>query len=222
MSSASCAPEARALPFAARAWLVDLDGTLYRAAGVKLCMAAELVTSRHARRVVRVFRAEHERVRCSVVGPDGDPYRRQMEQAARRLRLSVEEVESVVLDWMFRRPAKWIRLFRRQALLDAIERFRGAGGLTALVSDYPASLKLAALGSQHAFDVVVAAGETGGPGRLKPCPDGYLIAAEQLGMLAEDCLVIGDSVRHDGIAALRAGMQFRHVSQLRPLLRRRT
>ncbi|HMJ15422.1 MAG TPA: HAD-IA family hydrolase, partial [Polyangiaceae bacterium] len=61
------------------------------------------------------------------------------------------------------------------------------------------------------FDTVVASGEPDGPRRLKPHPDGYLAAAQRLGVPAERCLVIGDRQDADGAAATAAGMQFRWV-----------
>ena len=82
---------------------------------------------------------------------------------------------------------------------------------TPVVSDYPARKKLSALGVTDLFDAIVASGEPGGPVALKPDPRGYLLAAEQVGIPAAECLVIGDRDDADGEAARRAGMQFRRV-----------
>lgn len=112
---------------------------------------------------------------------------------------------------MLERPAKWLWLFRRSALLEELASFRRGGGRLVLVSDYPARAKLAALGCGELFDAVVASGEAGGPRWLKPHPDGYLMAAERLGVSPARCLVLGDRVDADGEAARRAGMTFRHV-----------
>jgi HAD superfamily hydrolase (TIGR01549 family) len=118
-------------------------------------------------------------------------------------------LERVVREWMLLRPGKWLRAARRRDLLAELARFRADGGRTALVSDYPAREKLAALAVDDLFDVVVAAGDRGGPARLKPAPDGLLAAAAQLGVPQEKCLVIGDRDEVDGEAARRAGMAFR-------------
>ncbi len=80
------------------------------------------------------------------------------------------------------------------------------------MSDYPARRKLEASGVAELFEQVVANGEQGGPGRLKPWPDGYLLAAEQLGVAPGECLVIGDRADADGEAARRAGMAFRRIA----------
>jgi len=143
--------------------------------------------------------------------PLGDPWRAQLERTARALDLEPEEVEGRVREWMIERPGKWLRRFRRAALLAELEQFRRAGGRLALVSDYPARHKLGALGCADLFEVVVANGEAGGPRWLKPDPDGYLSAAGRLGVAPERCLVLGDRADADGEAARRAGMTFRHV-----------
>jgi phosphoglycolate phosphatase/putative hydrolase of the HAD superfamily len=193
-----------------KAWIVDLDGTLYAAAPVKAMMAAELFTfGLGALPLLRRFRHEHEAVRA--LGLAGDPFRLQIQRTAVALGVGEDEVERRVLEWMIERPKKWLGMFRRRSILDEIRAFRDEGGTTALVSDYPAREKLVALRASELFDVVVASGEPGGPMHLKPHPGGMLQAAEALGVPARDCLVIGDREDADGAAALAAGMAFRLV-----------
>lgn len=190
-----------------RALLVDLDGTLYPALPVRMAMFAELILGHWPRLgMLRTFRREHERLR--IEPGDENPYQTQLKRTATRLGRPVEEVESVVLEWMQSRPSKWLWHFRRRELLVAIRQFRLQGGRTALVSDYPASVKLQALGAADCFDVVVASGEWPTLTRLKPSPQGYLAAAEQLAVLPAECLVIGDREDTDGAAARSAGMRF--------------
>jgi len=193
-----------------KAWLVDLDGTLYSQRPVKLLMAAELALGGWSSAgMLRRFREEHERVR--ELGLEGDPFALQIQRTAEALGRSAEDVEGAVRRWMIERPGRWLAMFRRQALLAEIEVFRGAGGRTALVSDYPARSKLEALGASRLFDTIVASGEPGGPRRLKPHPEGYLLAAERLEVEPTACLVIGDRDDADGEAARAAGMAFRHI-----------
>ena len=192
------------------AWLVDLDGTLYVQAPVRLAMAAELsLLGWPSLRFLRQFRREHEAVR--ELGLEGDPFRLQIERTAQALAASPSAVEATVRDWMIERPTKWLPLFRRRELLAELAAFRATGGRTALVSDYPARRKLEALGASGLFDIVVASGEPDGPTRLKPHPGGMLRAAAALGIEPERCLVIGDRPDADGRAASAAGMAFRHV-----------
>jgi FMN phosphatase YigB (HAD superfamily) len=192
------------------AWLVDLDGTLYRSRPVQLAMGLELLLSGWgAISTLRAFRHAHEQLRgqIPIAGSlPASPFQRQLDHAAERLGRSPADVELMVREWMFRRPLKWVARSRRAELLQALAEYRAGGGKSALVSDYPASGKLEALGASALFDLVVSNGEPGGPSRLKPDPEGYLSAAERLGVAPEACLVIGDRDDADGAAARAAGM----------------
>jgi phosphoglycolate phosphatase/putative hydrolase of the HAD superfamily len=193
------------------AWLVDLDGTLYDAKWVKLAMACELaIGGWSAVATLRRFRHAHEALRGQVAEDELGPFGMQLEVTARELGVDRAAVHAHVTTWMIRRPGKWIRMFRRRSLFGEIAAFRASGGRTALVSDYPATEKLVALGHSDLFDVVVASGEPGGPRRLKPAPDGLLAAAELLRVPAPRCLVLGDR-DVDRAAADAASMAFRLV-----------
>jgi HAD superfamily hydrolase (TIGR01549 family) len=203
--------------FAYGAWLVDLDGTLYRQLPVRLAMAAELLLlGPHRIRAIKRFRLEQELIRSEAAEVDACgatcPYQMQLARAAAGLSCTVESLAPIIREWMEQRPGNWLRLFRNRRLLAEIEAFRGRGGRTALVSDYPASIKLARLEASRLFDCVIASGEPGGPPLLKPSPAGYLLAAEHLQVPPARCLVIGDRDDADGAAAQRAGMAFRRVS----------
>ena len=192
------------------AWLVDLDGTLYKSRPVQLAMALELLLfGWGAIKILRTFRHAHEELRG--IRPDAlalasSPFQRQLDHAAQKLSRPSADVERTVREWMFRRPLKWVARSKRTALLLQLARFRESGGKLALVSDYPAAAKLEALGAAGLFDLVVSNGEPGGPSRLKPDPEGYLSAARRLGVGPEACLVIGDRDDADGVAARAAGM----------------
>jgi HAD superfamily hydrolase (TIGR01549 family) len=195
-----------------RAWLVDLDGTLYYQPPVQLAMAVELVLGGwSALPCLRAFREEHERLRVEPPEPAADAFETQLKRTAERLGRTDQEIRQLVEQWMVVRPCRWLRPLRRRALLEEIADFRRRGGKTALVSDYPAQAKLAAMRIAHLFDVVVACGEWPEPVRLKPWPDGYLRAAERLDVPPGDCLVIGDRADADGQAARQARMAFRRV-----------
>lgn len=201
------------------AWLVDLDGTLYRQGPVRLAMAAELLLlGPHRIRAIKQFRREQERLRGELAAaPSGNgdspgcPYQTQLARTAAVLGCPVDALAPVIREWMERRPGKWLRLFRRRWLLAEIAEFRARGGKTALVSDYPAQAKLASLQVESLFDLVVASGEPGGPPELKPSPAGFLLAAARLQIAPARCLVIGDRPDADGLAASRAGMTYRQV-----------
>ena len=200
------------------AWLVDLDGTLYTARWVKLAMAAELALFGWAAlATLRQFRHDHEALRedqnagRALAISHASPFAAQLARTSQTLGVPVEQVESLVRRWMFERPAKWIGRFPRRGLLTELAEFKAQGGLTALVSDYPAERKIQALGARSLFDVIVANGEEHGPKRLKPDPEGYLRAAELLKVKPARCLVVGDRDDADGAAARAAQMGFRLV-----------
>lgn len=192
-----------------QAWLVDLDGTLYRPLPVKLVMGASLLLKgRKALPAIKAFRAAHEEVRAQKLAPGRSPYQAQLELAAKASGWELERLSQTVEEWMIQRPGPWLKRACRSALVAQIDAFVRGGGTCALVSDYPASKKLAAMGLQSLFSAVVSSGEPGGPTQLKPDPEGYLLAAKALGVLPEACLVIGDRKDADGEAAKRAGMGF--------------
>lgn len=194
------------------AWLIDLDGTLYAPKPLKLAMAAEIaLLGLPAVRVLRCFRQQHELLREEAKAFEPSPFHEQIRRTADVLKLPVEEVDRVVREWMIRRPCKWLKRFRRSGLLEEITAFRAEGGRTAIVSDYPAEAKLAALEAASLFDRVIASGDLGGPRYLKPTPEGYLMAASALEVEPRRCLVIGDRADVDGVAATSAGMEFRLV-----------
>ena len=196
------------------AWLVDLDGTLYHALPVRSAMAVELLLGHwHLVRRLQNFRREQENMRGELQLPELNLFQMQLTRAAKSVE-EAAELEQIVRKWMIERPCRWLRLFRRRWLLKEIARFRSRGGRTALISDYPAALKLTSLRCDKLFDVVVASGERGGQRHLKPHPDGLLRAAQQLNIAPSRCLVLGDRPDVDGIAAHRAGMSFQHIHTL--------
>lgn len=193
------------------AWLVDLDGTLYRPLRVIISMAPHMLLRPGKVRIVRAFRREHEGLRVSPPPPGVTPYEAQLQRTAKKLDLASDEVRATVEDYMFTRPGRYLRASRRKSLISEIEAFRAQGGKSALVTDYPATTKLRDMQLAYLFDEVVANGEPGGPSRLKPDPEGYLSAAERLGVPPAQCLVIGDRADADGEAARTAGMRFRLI-----------
>lgn len=194
------------------AWLVDLDGTLYEARPLKLRMLLRLAwAGPRTILVLRSFRHEHERMRREALPALPSPFAEQISRTAARLRTTQEHVRAVVERYMIEIPSELLPGCQRTSLIREIREFRDAGGKTAVVSDYPASQKLAALGVRALFDEVVANGEPSGPQQLKPSPDGMLRAAERLGVIPARCLVLGDRKDADGQAAAAAGMAFRWI-----------
>ncbi len=75
--------------------------------------------------------------------------------------------------------------------LDFVRSLRAHGWRTAVVTaSRTPELLLGAISVEVLFDVVVGGGDVVRP---KPAPDGYLLAAERLGVPIERCLVVEDS-----------------------------
>jgi HAD superfamily hydrolase (TIGR01549 family) len=204
-------------PLTEKAWLLDLDGTLYSAKPLRIAMAAELaLLGANALRALRAFRRHHEVLRHELLtDPEleffPNAFEEQLRRAVDATGLSEELVRQHVEEWMIQRPTKWMRRFTRVELLTRVIEFRSQGGKTALVSDYPARTKLESMGIHEHFDTIVASGEHPRLRRLKPAPDAFLLAAEELGAHPGECLVIGDRDDADGSGARAAGMKFELV-----------
>ncbi|MFT5232493.1 MAG: HAD superfamily hydrolase (TIGR02253 family) [Candidatus Krumholzibacteriia bacterium] len=87
-----------------------------------------------------------------------------------------------------------------------ITRLLKAGYKLAIVSDAPrfeAWLRLTGLGLQHSFDVVLTHDDTGAH---KPDPRPFLMALEQLDVLPEQTVVIGDWKERDILGGRNAGL----------------
>ncbi len=200
-----------------RAWLLDLDGTLYREKPVKIWMGLELALlgPLHLpllstfRRQLEVLR--HDLNRDPELRFEPSPFDEQIRRTSEICGKSEDRVRTLVEEWMLARPGKWMRRVMRKDLLARVAEFRASGGKTACVSDYPAQKKLVALGIDSLFDVVVASGEEPALKRLKPSPDGFALAADKLEIPYEACRVFGDRQDADGEAARALGMQFEWV-----------
>ncbi len=112
------------------------------------------------------------------------------------------DVQARVEDWMERRPLRWLAACRRPGIVALFEALRRQGKQVAVLSDYPAQDKLAALGL-HA-DPVVWAGDDG-VGRLKPDPRGLRQILARTGVAADRTVVVGDRADRDGAVAARVG-----------------
>jgi FMN phosphatase YigB (HAD superfamily) len=80
------------------------------------------------------------------------------------------------------------------------------GFLLGIVSDYPATRKLDAMGMLRFFDVVVTA-QQADVGCFKPYPAGIHAALRQLEVEPHDAVYVGDRPDVDAAAAVNAGVQ---------------
>jgi FMN phosphatase YigB (HAD superfamily) len=190
-----------------RAVIFDVDGTLYHGPGLRRRMLVELITHCLADprrlpllRLLRLYRSERERLAEEEAS---GILRLQYERPAARLGIPAAAVEEAVGVWIHRQPLPYLRAHR----IPGAERFlalvRASGRAVAVLSDYPAKAKLAALGLDA--DRIVC-GTDSDVDRLKPHPAGLIKLVNDLGMEPDDCLLIGDRDDRDGAAARRIGM----------------
>ena len=193
-----------------RAVLFDLDGTLYRQGPIRTLMALELLTlplygpvRATARwKALRAYRGAQEHLRDR---PAPNQAATQLECAAAAAGLSPTETETLVDEWMQRRPLKYLRFWRAPGLDDLLALLARSGVLAGLLSDYPANMKIAALGLAGRFDPVLCSTDPA-IGALKPHPRGFLRACALWKLPPREVLMVGDRPEVDAAGAHAAGM----------------
>ncbi|HET9372821.1 MAG TPA: HAD family hydrolase [Vicinamibacterales bacterium] len=191
--------------------LFDLDGTLYRQTPMRALMAAELAMlplsgPRKAPRrlkALQAYRAAQERLRDATAAGSSAS---QVEAAARASGLSVAEVETLVAEWMIRRPLKYLQFCRRPGVPALLDRLSRAGIRAGILSDYPAAEKLRALGLEGRFAPVLCATDRE-IGAFKPSPRGFLRACDVWNLAPSEVLYVGDRIEVDAAGAAAAGMR---------------
>ena len=193
-----------------KAVLFDLDGTLYRQPPLRALMAAELLTLPLARpwkanrrlKALRAFRHAQEHLRR---GETAGLAARQLQAAADASGLSIAEVQTLVADWMMRRPLKYLQFCRAAGVIDLLVMLERSQVRMGVLSDYPAEDKLRALGLDGRFWPVLCATDPE-IDAFKPSPKGYLRACELWGLAPSDVLFVGDRAEVDAAGARAAGM----------------
>ena len=187
----------------------DIDGTLYDQRCLRPKMLLELLTHclRHPGdlRVLRLI-SEFRRFREELaVGEAEGIGKVQYQQPAERLGIEPSEARRLLDSWMLERPLKHLRPCRFVGV-DSFMRVLHRSELTvAVLSDYPAADKLAALGLEADLQVSAVDPEVD---RLKPHPRGLQRVLEIAGVAAEQTVMIGDRDERDGECARRAGTQY--------------
>ncbi|MES2977804.1 MAG: HAD family hydrolase [Pseudomonadota bacterium] len=187
--------------------IFDMDGTLYDPPRLRAAMLLQLLIhavkngSLDTLKVLRTFRRLRERL-ADHPGEDFDLL--QYTLTAQRHGKSPEVIRSIVHEWMEERPLPFLRACRVPHVERLFKGLAEAGKSVAVLSDYPARLKLHAL--ELEANLVVCASDPGVM-RLKPDPAGILEILKRTGVAPERCLMVGDRSDRDGEAARRAGVQ---------------
>jgi len=183
----------------------DLDGTLYSQYRLRVRMARDVLLhaastcSLEAMMVVGAYRRIREQMGEQEV-PDFESAL--VAATASATGRSSHEVRVIVHEWIERRPLSYLAACRYPGLVELFAGLRSKGKVIGVLSDYPASAKLSALGLRA--DHVVCAGDAG-VGLLKPNPRGLQAMIEAVGTNPCQTVLIGDRVDRDGAAARRIG-----------------
>lgn len=178
----------------------DMDGTLYDQPPLR-------------RRMAGLLAREAIRARSLAVVRTLAAFRRQRESMAHAVttdfivaqyRLpgqSPDFVRATVTDWMEQRPLAMLRDYRTPGA-GALFRRLASSHMVAILSDYAAQAKLAALDLSAHYCVTAE-----DVGRLKPDPAGLVWLMDQAKTVPQRTLMIGDRDERDGEAARRAGVR---------------
>lgn len=185
----------------------DVDGTLYnqRALRSKMLLALMVASVRRLSlldvRVVAFYRRHREELGEAEV--EGfEPLL--LARTAERFGIPVERVRAICHEWLEQRPLPLL-LRARYAHLDRLfAALRANGVQIGILSDYPATEKLAALGLPA--DHIVWAGEPA-VNVLKPNARGLQLLIARAGVSAAETVMIGDRDERDGEIARRLGVR---------------
>ena len=189
--------------------IFDLDGTLYLQRPVRRVMLRRMLRAGVSRpistwrelRFVHYYRRAQEHIRsCS------EPLAAaQLTLACEWSGMNPEQGAKAIADWMEDAPLDVLPCYLRPGIVDLLESAKNKGICLGLLSDYPATIKLQAMGLDKYFSVVVTAQDVR-VGVFKPSPNGLSAALADLGVEPRRAVYIGDRPTVDGETARRAGV----------------
>ena len=190
--------------------ILDVDGTLYQQTLVRWKMAAELIAAHALKpvagyalfRFLKSYRKAQERLRGSDL--DGRAAEIQFTSACDDSHTGAAAARAYLDRWFYAAPLKHVRAAIRPGTVDFLSAMKTRGIKLGVVSDYPATAKLEALGVLDYFTSVVSAYDPE-VRAFKPDPSGLLLCAERLGAAPQQVLYIGDRREVDAECARRAG-----------------
>jgi HAD superfamily hydrolase (TIGR01549 family) len=126
-------------------------------------------------------------------------------EAAKRAGEDQAQLERVVVEWIYQRPLKYLRLCRRRGIEAFLTFLEDKGIRAGVFSDYPVLDKLQALGLAGRMSLMLSATDPD-INAFKPQPQGFLHACALWGLPPAEVLYIGDRPEVDAVGAANAGM----------------
>ena len=205
-------PDLRVTHPVVKAVIFDVDGTLYRQRPLRRAMAVRLVAGHllhpirgmRTARILAAYRQAQEDMRADTAV--GDLTEVQLLAASARTGVDLAEVARCVTRWMDVAPLALLPRCAEHDLVESLDLLRSWGLRLAVLSDYPAHAKLAALGIADHFDHVLCA-QDADIGRFKPHPRGLEVALQRLELDAAEVLYVGDRSEVDAVSAAAANIR---------------
>ncbi len=198
-----------------KALIFDVDGTLYEQGPVRRAILYRILRAHRTSpvqglrtlRMLYAYRKAQEVLRENP-SDSSDIASAQLLIASRRMGVSAETIAPCIARWMEQEPLPLLARSLRKGIVELLQwkRRNVACGL-AVLSDYSADRKLAAMGLTGFFDVVVTAQDPEVQ-RFKPDPAGLELVLQRLAVRMSEAVYIGDREDVDAVAASRAGIQY--------------
>lgn len=196
-----------------KAVIFDMDGTLYDQRKMHKYMIKALFRYYWKRPhkwyelvILYVFRKNRY-----LIQNTSDIASLQYDMVAKSLHVSQDRVRQVVAMWIEEKPLQFMKRCMYDVMPLYFKIIHEQGLKIAVVSDYPVTKKLQALGLSADVEVCSTDKDVNA---LKPSPEGFLYAAKKMNIKKDCCVVIGDRDDKDGEAARLATMRFYHVDRI--------
>lgn len=206
--------KAEALCDAYDAFILDVDGTLYRQLPVQIGMGWRMVLDAifhpsHIKNLLALlsFRKSREKKAFAKY-----PLSKQIACTAKKHNVSEEELEKYIRQWMFEKPLSLIVQHKIEFIEILLEECRRMDKMVIVYSDYPAEDKLEALGVS--FDRLFYPGE-GISNELKPSQTVMDEMMSSIHTERDRVLFIGDRDEKDGVSAQYAGIAYENIRNLK-------
>ena len=204
-----------------KAWVLDMDGTLYHQMPMRWYMALRLISCCiiHPKKVqdILILR-DYRRLRENRFDAESAQFNEsQIGEIAQKYHVLPETISAIIHDWMVVKPLTVIGLFQRRKLLSFIKAYQRKGVQMIVYSDNPVGEKLKVLNfsPNYAFwsgDHLIRC--------MKPDARGLRNIIDFLQIKESDILYIGDRDDRDGLCAKDAGLDYLDVRNFINLLRR--